>query len=57
MENNKVLKTGTIQFDILENGTLQMQISCSEFHYLELLGYLEEAKFTLMNDNKTTKYE
>jgi hypothetical protein len=57
MENNKALKTGTIQFDILENRTLQIKISCSEFYYLELLGFLEEAKFTLMNDNKTTKYE
>jgi hypothetical protein len=57
MENNKVLKTGTIQFDVLENGTLQIKVSCSEFKYLELLGFLEEAKFTLMNDNKTIKYE
>lgn len=57
MENNKVLKTGTIQFDILENATLQIKISCSEFDYLELLGFLEETKFTLMNDKKVTKYE
>jgi len=52
MENNKVLKTGTIQFDILENATVQILIQCSEIKYFELLGILEHIKSELINDNK-----
>lgn len=51
MENN-VKYSGIIKFDVLENGSLQISIECSEFKYLELLGILEHLKSELINDNK-----
>ena len=52
MENNEFLKTGNIKFDILENGSVQISIECSEIKYFELLGILEHIKTELINDNK-----
>jgi hypothetical protein len=52
MENKNVKLTGIIKFDVLENGSLQISIECSEFKYLELLGILEHLKSELINDNK-----
>jgi hypothetical protein len=52
MENSSVKTTGTIKFDVLENGSLQISIECSEFKYFELLGILEHIKSELINDNK-----
>jgi hypothetical protein len=52
MENSNVKTTGTIKFDVLEDGNLKISIECSEFKYFELLGILEHLKSELINDNK-----
>jgi hypothetical protein len=52
MENKNVKLTGYMRFDVLENGSLQISIECSEFKYFELLGILEHIKSELINDNK-----
>jgi hypothetical protein len=52
MENSEVKFSGTIKFDVLENGDLKISIECSEFKYFQLLGILEHLKSELINDNK-----
>ena len=52
MENSNIKFSGTIKFDVLEDGKVKILIECSKLRYFELLGILEHIKSELINDNK-----